>query len=63
VSTVALGTVLIVATQLFEGVSRGWLVAIAGGVVEFVALAGLTTAKTKLVSIDAMREPETSYGS
>jgi hypothetical protein len=62
-STVVLGIVLIVASRIFEGVSRGWLVAIAGGLVEFVALAGLSAGKTRLVSIDAMREPEPAgYG-
>jgi hypothetical protein len=42
VATAVLGVVLIVATILWDGVSRGWLVAVAGAVVELAAFASYT---------------------
>jgi hypothetical protein len=38
-ATTAGAVFLIIASLLFEGVSRGWLMVVAGGTIEFVALA------------------------
>ncbi len=57
-ATVALGAFLIVASLVFEKASTCWLMAIAGGVVEAVALGSFVPTRTKLVAIDSMRQTE-----
>ena len=57
-ATVGLGAFLIVASLVFERASLGWLMAIAGGVVEAMALGAFVPTRTKLVAIDSMRQPE-----
>jgi hypothetical protein len=55
--TTGLGAFLIIATLIFDGVSRGWLVVIAGGVVELVALA---TSPNRRSEAAVARLPEAS---
>lgn len=62
VATASLASFLIIASLVFESVSLGWLMAIAGGVIEAVALAalafprlgiGITASETRETHADA----------
>lgn len=59
VATAGLGAFLIIASLVFEGASLGWLQAIAGGAIEFAALAAIAAPRYR-VSVASESESRTA---